>query len=267
MPEPEEQGGTTPPAGAPAAGTPAPPAGGTPAGEREKWIPRERFDEVNSKVESLQQQVAYLSQGAQPAREAQEQPAAAPQTDGIPQDFRSWEEWHATDPGAAIDWRSRQAYHQERQKTEFVNGRQKFLEEVYQEKPEWRDPVKRASDPTYLAFTKLLGENPASATSYAGLKQLHKLAKLESGALKVDAEAARQAGAITEQQRQAAAAAGFAPTGTGTSVYQPAGQAPQLSPEQQKLASKYGMNAQEYANRSTTAPQKIAMKYERAKRA
>ena len=185
----------------------------------------------------------------------------------MPADYRSWEEWHAADPGQAIDWRSRQAYHQERQKTEFVSGRQAFLKEVYDEKPDLKDPIKRNADPVYQNFTKLLQDNPGAATTKAGLQQIWKLAKVESGMSKEQIEAARRAGEQTEQQRQAAANAGYAPTGTGTSPYTPGGTPAKLTPDQQKIADKYGMSAEEYVKRSgNDVPQRIVMKYEKAKR-
>lgn len=268
MPDDPNNPGGTSQAGAPApAATPPPGAAGTPDPNREKWIPRERFDEVNSEVQSLKQQVAYLSQQGQPATEVPSTPQPQAEPEGIPTEYRSWEEWHAADPGSAIDFRSRQAYQQERRKDEFVTGRQQFLKEVYDEKPDLKDPVKRNSDPVYQNFTKLLAENPASAASAAGLRQLWKLAKVEAGMTRDQIEAARQAGAQSEQQRQAMANAGFAPSGTGTNPHAPAGGAPTLTPDQQKIANKYGMSAEEYKKRSgTDAPQRIAMKYERAKR-
>ena len=264
MPDDPNNPGGTPPAAAPPAAVAVPPtaAPGTPAPDREKWIPRERFDEVNAKVETLQQQVAYLTS----APPTQVQDAPAPEADGLPKEYRSWDEWHATDPGAAIDWRSRQAFHQERQKSEFVDGRKQFLKEVYAENANLVDPMKRAADPTYQAFTKLLSENPASASSHAGLKQLWKLAKVESGQSPAALAAAHAAGATTEQQRQAAAAAGFAPAGTGTPQLSPGAQAPTLTPEQKKTAARFGMTDQEYLAKNQDAPQRITMKYEKAKR-
>lgn len=271
MPEPENGG--TPAPGTPAPGTPASPAGGTsgtpaPGSDREKWIPRERFDEVNSEVQSLKQQVAYLSQQqVQPASEVPAGPQQPVESDGIPKDYRSWEEWHAVDPGAAIDFRSRQAYHQERQKTEFQTGRQQFLSEVYSELPELKDPMKRNSNPVYQQFTKLLAENPAASTTAAGLRQIWKLAKVESGMTKEQIEAARVAGARSEQERQALVDAGHTPAGTGTPPFTPAPGAPKLTPDQQRIAAKYGMSPEEYAKKSgNDAPQRISMKYERAKR-
>lgn len=264
--------GGTPQQAAPAPAPAAPPAAGngsiTPPAQpdREAWIPRERFDQINNELAETRQQLAYLVTQQPPAPAAMPAPAAQPAADGIPSIYRSWEEWHAAEPGQAIDWRSRQAVQQERQRNEFLEGRQKFLQDVYTEVPALRDPLKRNSDPVYQQFTKLLLENPAAGASYSGLKQVWKLAKVEAGQSPATVQAAQAQGAQSEQQRQAFASAGYTPPGAGSPPPGTQPPAVQLSPEQQKVANKYGLTPQEYTARAVEGPSRIAMKYERAKR-
>jgi len=270
-----QPGGTQQPAGQqPPAGSATPPAAApgtetTPQAtpEREGWIPRQRFDEVNSELAYYR--ALHQGDGAgEPRPAATEQPAE----DAVPATYGSWDEWHAADPGSAIDWRSRQAYKKEQAKTEFSKGREQFLSEVFSEDAALKDPAKRAGHPVYQNFARLLQENPPAGASYKGLKQLWKLAKVEAGQTPDAIMAARAAGEQTEQARQAAAAATFAPTGTGTTPASSGATEPQLTPDQQKIASRYGMSAKEYLDRcgdvlpGRPSPGRIPMKYEKAKR-
>lgn len=261
-----------------APGAPPPAAGAPPApgeGEREKFIPRERFDQVNTENADLKARVAYFEsqqgQGGVAAPVATPAPQELP-SDTIPQGYNNWEEWHASDPGNAIDWRARKSYQEERVKTEYVSGRQQFLKEVYEEIPDLKDGYKRNTHPVYQQFSKLLNENPASATSYAGLRQMWKLAKMEAGQSPAVAEAARLAGEAAERQRQIAAGGSWAPPGTGTPPNGGGAGDPQLNPDQQRMASKYGLSAKEYMARygdvipGRPSPGRIPMKYEKARR-
>jgi len=277
---PEPTGGTPGSATPPAAGSP--PAGTQDdAANREKWIPRERFDEVNTKAKQLEQEAAdaktaaeyykgLATSGSTPSQDPATPPSSAtPSSDeALPSGYTNWEEWYASDPGAATDYRARKTYREERTKTEFMEGRQRFLSDVYQKNPNLSDPVKRTTDPVYIEFSKLIKENPVAGATEKSLRQTWELAEIRSGKGKDYA-----AGAAAEAARQAAINGGSAPIGNGSPSSPMGGgnAVPAVSPTEMRVVNKYfGGSVQEYAKwkgESTDREAfKIPMKYEKAKR-
>lgn len=249
---------------------------------REQSIPRERFDEVNqqladTKARNQWLEDQYYSQaqsGGQPGTQASPQRESADSgSENIPKDFNTWDEWHATDPGQATDWRTRRAYRQERQLTDATEGRQRFLNGVYDKSPDLQDPIKRNSNPTYRQFTSLLKANPSAGATESGLNQLWELAehRVGGGTQSKGQGNERQAGAAEERQRQAAAGAMYSPSGTGTQQQgQQRSEPVQLSPKAERVRAKYGMSPEEFQKGMNAEHEdegsRIPMHYKKAQR-
>lgn len=275
------QGGNTQvPEPVPAAPAAAPSPGAAPEPAREPLIPRERFDQVNDQLQALRAENAYYQEQVQQMMLAQNQAPASnpsqvlarPQQDtGMPQEHKTWEDWYMTDPGAATDYRTRRVLREEREAVSYQEGRDRFAKELYVKYPDIQDPVKRIGSPIYKELQRLVtGREDERALRNA--LELAELRVRSSGAV----AAAQQAGAITEQQRQAGVAAnaqpvGFqSPAGGGGSAAEPT-----LTPEQAKMAVRYGMTPKDYlaSMGMTRSPNpvdgksaaSIPMNYERAK--
>lgn len=237
---------------------------------KEEWDKMQtKTKEQDDKISSMEsdQVLKDLGFGQEQAVETPVQTQVDPNQ--IPQEFNgSWDAWHKKEPGAATDWRTVQVTKRERLVDKMHEDRRDFeLGLTSTEKyAHLKDIKKRALDPTWKEFSRILLSNPALAANKESMEMSWERAeKIIGSSSGMSSEQAKEQGRLEEQVRQHQVETGVQAQGSGTGRASAAQNKTELNSEEKRYAGAFEINDEDYKKYKGRG-WKANISYERAKR-